>query len=264
LIRIRRANAYVVLALCCAVLAIPSLAWAGSGGNSLTPTPTGTPATQPANVTVTASGNGIALNTTASALLRNGLSFYGAASPGDSGQTVEIERLGNQTGWQWAPTVSAVVAPDGSFTATWVTNHIGRFQIRAILTQGTSAAAAMAAPTLTTTIYRPSIATLYGPGFYGRHTACGGRLTRGTIGVANRTLRCGSKVAIDYRGRVVIVPVIDRGPYANNADWDLTMATAKLIGATGTETIGAVSLPRQPAGTPAAGTQPAAPAASSR
>ncbi len=132
------------------------------------------------------------------------------------------------------------------------------------MTQGTSAAAATAAPMLTTTIYRPSIATLYGPGFYGRRTACGGRLTRSMIGVANRTLKCGSKVAIDYQGRVVIVPVIDRGPYANHADWDLTMATAKLIGATGTETIGAVSLPQQPAGTPTAGTQPAAPAASYR
>jgi rare lipoprotein A (peptidoglycan hydrolase) len=35
--------------------------------------------------------------------------------------------------------------------------------------------------------------------------------------------------------------VIDRGPYANNASWDLTQATAEALGITGTETIGAIS-----------------------
>jgi rare lipoprotein A (peptidoglycan hydrolase) len=38
--------------------------------------------------------------------------------------------------------------------------------------------------------------------------------------------------------------VIDRGPYANSADWDLTAATARALGITGTATIGAVSLRR--------------------
>ena len=38
------------------------------------------------------------------------------------------------------------------------------------------------------------------------------------------------------------MPVIDRGPYANDADWDLTSATAAALGINGTETIGAVSL----------------------
>jgi len=37
--------------------------------------------------------------------------------------------------------------------------------------------------------------------------------------------------------------VIDRGPYANGADWDLTEATASRLGVTSTATIGAVSLP---------------------
>jgi hypothetical protein len=40
--------------------------------------------------------------------------------------------------------------------------------------------------------------------------------------------------------------VIDRGPYANHADWDLTTATATALGIDGTATIGAVSLPQQP------------------
>jgi hypothetical protein len=40
--------------------------------------------------------------------------------------------------------------------------------------------------------------------------------------------------------------VIDRGPYANGADFDLTMATGQALGLGGTARIGAVSLPHAP------------------
>jgi rare lipoprotein A (peptidoglycan hydrolase) len=40
----------------------------------------------------------------------------------------------------------------------------------------------------------------------------------------------------------VVVPVIDRGPFANGADWDLTQATAQQLGITGTVRIGAMPL----------------------
>ena len=43
----------------------------------------------------------------------------------------------------------------------------------------------------------------------------------------------------------MVVPVIDRGPYANHADWDLTEATGRALGIDGTATIGAVSLHTQ-------------------
>ena len=62
--------------------------------------------------------------------------------------------------------------------------------------------------------------------------------------MANRTLPCGTQVALYYHGRTLVVAVIDRGPYANGADWDLTAATAHKLGVTGTTTIGAVSLPK--------------------
>jgi hypothetical protein len=42
--------------------------------------------------------------------------------------------------------------------------------------------------------------------------------------------------------------VIDRGPFANGADWELTEATGKVLGIEGTAEIGAVSLPAPPAG----------------
>ncbi len=212
-----------------------------AGANGTTPT------TQPGDVLVSASAGGITLTTNASAVLRNGLSFTGTAPASEAGDTIEIERLGHETNWQWTPTVTATVANDGSFSAIWSTNHIGRFSIRAVLSQPNSASAASVAPMLTTTVYRPSVATQYGPGLYGRRTACGERLGRNTIGVANRTLKCGTKVAIYYDGQTMVVPVIDRGPYANGADWDLTEATGRALGIAGTATIDAVSLPVAPA-----------------
>ena len=126
----------------------------------------------------------------------------------------------------------------------WPTNHIGQFAVRALLERAGAAHTASASPSLTITVYRPSVATVYGPGFYGQRTACGTMLRRGTLGVANRTLQCGTPVSIYYRGRTIVVPVIDRGPYAHRADWDLTAATARALGIPGTVTVGTVSLPR--------------------
>jgi rare lipoprotein A len=256
LIRNRATRACALLVVLSGLLVLPSLAWAagsggaglGSSGGSSTGSSGGSGSTSTTSSTgpVSASGDGITLDTSSSTLLRNGLNFSGTTS-GAAGKTIEIERLGHQTNWQWAPTVSTTVAPDGSFNVTWKTNHIGRFQIRAVIVRpgsgsSVSTMSASAAPTLTVTVYRSSLATLYGPGFYGRRTACGRRLTRNTIGVASRTLRCGSKVAVLYRGRTMILPVIDRGPYANHADWDLTMAAAAALKIPGTATIGAVTV----------------------
>jgi len=74
------------------------------------------------------------------------------------------------------------------------------------------------------------IATWYGPGFFGNQTACGQTLTRRTVGVAHKTLPCGARVVVRYKGAFLRTRVIDRGPYANNATWDLTQAAAKRLG----------------------------------
>jgi rare lipoprotein A len=250
-----------VPALLAAALAVPAAALASSGGGvGLAPggspatttqtTSTGTtttgsaPTVQSGNVIVSTSGGGITLQTNASGILRKGLTFSGTAPTHLAGQTIQIQRSGHETNWAWANTVTATIGSDGTFSAVWQTNHIGQFAMRAVLA-GTSSQAqgASMTPALTTTVYRPSRATEYGPGFYGRKTACGQRLSRGTIGLANRTLRCGESVAVYYRGRTLVVPVIDRGPYANGADWDLTVATGKALGINGTAQIAAVSLP---------------------
>jgi hypothetical protein len=62
----------------------------------------------------------------------------------------------------------------------------------------------------------------YGPGFYGNRTACGYALTRDLVGVAHKTLPCGTRVTFRNHGRTVTMPVVDRGPYVAGRQFDLT------------------------------------------
>ena len=74
-------------------------------------------------------------------------------------------------------------------------------------------------------------ASWYGPGLYGNGTACGKVTLRPTtIGLAHKTLPCGTRVLIGFRGKYIIAPVIDRGPYIAGRTWDLTTAAAKAVG----------------------------------
>jgi len=77
--------------------------------------------------------------------------------------------------------------------------------------------------------WRRDVATWYGPGLFGNRTACGKRLTRSTVGVAHRSLPCGTRVAIRYKGRSLRTRVIDRGPFGHGARWDLTRAAARTL-----------------------------------
>jgi peptidoglycan hydrolase-like protein with peptidoglycan-binding domain len=83
-------------------------------------------------------------------------------------------------------------------------------------------------------------ATWYGPGLYGNRTACGGTLRRSTLGVAHRTLPCGTPVTFYHRGRFVTVPVIDRGPFTRGVQWDLTSAAARALGMAATSRLRAI------------------------
>ena len=76
-------------------------------------------------------------------------------------------------------------------------------------------------------VYRLVEASWYGGG--GR-LACGGALTSSTLGVANRTLPCGTLVTLRYHGRSIRVPVVDRGPFVAGREFDLTEATKQALG----------------------------------
>jgi rare lipoprotein A len=72
----------------------------------------------------------------------------------------------------------------------------------------------------------------YGPGLYGNPTASGSKLTPSTRGVAHKTLPLGSKVKITdpKTKKSVVAPVVDRGPYHGNRQYDLTTQTTKDLG----------------------------------
>jgi hypothetical protein len=80
---------------------------------------------------------------------------------------------------------------------------------------------------------RSRVVTWYGPGLFGRRTACGKRLTRRLVGVAHRTLPCGTRIRFERDGHIVEARVVDRGPHAAGVQYDLTWATARALGVLG-------------------------------
>ena len=218
----------LIALLCAAMCALPVAALAQSNGGTQFGDPS---ATQPT-----------ALPAHDAILLGKTMHVRGTLS-GASGQTVVVERREADGPWQQAST--AVAGDDGSFDAAWKTDHIGHFALRARLAVAggsDTAAAAAAMPTSEITVFRSTVATWFGPGFFGHRTACGQRLTHRLLGVAHRTLPCGTKVALLYKGRTITVPVVDRGPSRNGASFDLTAATAQALGVTTTARIGAVRI----------------------
>jgi rare lipoprotein A (peptidoglycan hydrolase) len=75
--------------------------------------------------------------------------------------------------------------------------------------------------------FRAADASWYGGG---GGMACGGELTSSTMGVANKTLPCGTWLTIRYGDRSVRVQVVDRGPYVAGREFDLTEATKRALG----------------------------------
>lgn len=94
----------------------------------------------------------------------------------------------------------------------------------------------VAARALARAPHRPALASWYGPGLYGRTTACGQTLTPGLYGVAHKGYACGTRVRVCAR-RCLTVHVVDRGPYVGGREFDLTAATARAVGFGGVGTI---------------------------
>lgn len=133
---------------------------------------------------------------------------------------------------------------DGDFTFAWKPPKAGLYNIQIDPAPGIAALAQSAAAPASgsLSVYRRQKATWYGPGFYGSRTACGQKLTRSMLGVAHRTLPCGTQVEFFLRGKRITVPVIDRGPFVRGVVWDLTVAAMKELGSTSTEYVGALAL----------------------
>ncbi|MDE3129767.1 MAG: hypothetical protein KGL16_01315 [Acidobacteriota bacterium] len=209
-----------------------------------------------------ASGDGIAFTIAASGTLGKPLAISGSAPASKAGEVIDIEAAKPGRG-NWAQVATAQIAANGGFAARWTPSTSAKVALRAVLApaaatpgasgggsgstglsvsgSAASAAGELSTSPLTIPIFTDALATLYGPGFWGHHTACGERLTHAMLGVASRTLKCGTRVSVFYRGREITVPVIDRGPFGSQASWDVTMATAKALGIRQTATIGTLT-----------------------
>lgn len=95
---------------------------------------------------------------------------------------------------------------------------------------GSYTASAPSGEGLAFTTWRYGHASWYGPGLWGNKTACGQTLRPATLGVAHKTLPCGTAVKFVYRGRAVVTQVIDRGPYIQGRTWDFTKAVSDTLG----------------------------------
>jgi rare lipoprotein A len=158
--------------------------------------------------------------------------------PGGGHQTVVLQRLDKRRGWR--NVARTRVRSTDRFELRWRADRSGRISLRAVLAGQRRTAAAGPPPIASINVYRPALATFYGPGFFGNQTACGQTLTPDLHGVAHKRLPCGTAVQITYAGREITVPVIDRGPYNGDYSWDLTQATADALGFTGAGEIGYV------------------------
>jgi rare lipoprotein A (peptidoglycan hydrolase) len=226
--RLAHTQTYLALALA-ACLALPAAAAAGSGGTTPgagEPPAGGTAAPGPGDAT---------LQTPPGALLRRSVRLTGQAQPG---RQVAIQRLDSSEGW--VEVAQTAADGNGAFSVVWRPDVTGRVQLRAV-PGGSVRAAANSPGTAALTVFRPGRATWYGPGFYGKRTSCGRTMTTELVGVAHRTLPCGTRVRVYYRGRTIVAPVVDRGPFANGASWDLTAAAARAVGMTQTSTIGVLA-----------------------
>ncbi len=147
----------------------------------------------------------------------------GALEPGLSGRVVALQGLGARG---WSTIASTHTGRGGRFRVRYVPRRAGSERVRLRFAGDTSDRGARR-PLGRLNVYRLAEASWYGGG---GGLACGGELTSTTMGVANKTLPCGTLVTLRYGARTVQVRVIDRGPYVAGREFDLTEATKQALG----------------------------------
>jgi rare lipoprotein A len=139
------------------------------------------------------------------------------------GQIVALQQLGRH-GWRTLD--AARTGARGRFRLSFSPRRLGSEWVR-LRFAGSATALASRRRLGRLNVYRLTEASWYGGG---GSLACGGWLTNSTLGVANKTLPCGTLVTLHYHGRTVRVPVVDRGPYVAGREFDLTEATKQALG----------------------------------
>jgi len=156
-----------------------------------------------------------------SALAGDKVKIKGTVSPAGAQRRVVIRVGGDKH--------AVTAGRDGRFALAWRAPSTGVYDV-SVRARSNRVATGSRDSAGKITVYRPAAASWYGPGLYGNPLACGGTLSPSTLGVANKSLPCGTKVHLRYGDNSVTVPVIDRGPYAGNREYDLTAATKQALG----------------------------------
>jgi len=229
--RLRNIATCVAAALVAALLLLP--AGAGATGGAGMPDPSAS-----------------FLNVSSAIYVTKSVVVTGRLNTTRPGQRVDVQaRLAQKA---WTKVGTATVRSDQTFRLKWkVADRVGHYTLRAQL-HGAARLASTADPvtatTTTTTAHRSNVATWFGPEDNGSETACGVPLTTTVLGVAHKSLPCGTQVSFLFHGREVTVPVIDRGPYTKGVTWDLTEGTAAALGFTdtGRGKVGAAILTDEP------------------
>ncbi len=245
--RLARRHSMLPCALLAAgTLALPARAAADTATAGV---PTGGTAAPTGGAAAPADGD-VVLRSSPGALVNRTTRLRGSVPSRLRGRAVLIQ-LYNPNG-TWSTVARTTSDGSGNYSVRWRSKRSGRFTLRASVDGAARSGASSATDTGQTrvTVYPSAIATWYGPrGTRAEQTACGVKLTKTTLGVAHRTLPCGTRVELYYRGQTITVPVIDRGPYANNASWDLTIAASDALNFTdvGLDRIGALVVRGRPA-----------------
>jgi hypothetical protein len=151
----------------------------------------------------------------------------GKLLPAIAGRRVRLEANGAH-GWR---TVSSDrTDPRGGYGLSFSAGGADGQHLRVVF-GGDGVNAGAARPVGSVALLHPALASWYEDG---GTTACG---FHAGLGVANRTLPCGTKVTFSHGGRTVTATVDDRGPYAGGRDWDLNQATAGALGFAGVGTV---------------------------
>lgn len=157
----------------------------------------------------------------------------GRLAPGLRSRVVRLQRSARG---RWRTVDRVRTTRTGRFRARWKTARAGRYRLR-VRFGGDSRNGASSKRLKRVYVYRPGHASWYGPGLYGNRTSCGQTLTASIVGVAHKTLPCGTKVRFRYRGRTAVGKVIDRGPFAAGREWDLTAGLKRKLGFGSTGTV---------------------------
>ena len=194
---------------------------------STTPAPTATTAATKRDATLRVTKR--RLNVRAGRTAR----LSGRLLPAAAGRTVTLERRGAK-GWKTID--KARTTRGGAFRLAFRARKVDTAVVR-VRFGGDGQTRPKTRRVGRLNVFRPALASWYGPGLFGNRLGCGGTLNAGTVGVAHKSLPCGTNIVLRKGSRIVRAKVIDRGPYVGAREFDLTQATKQRLGFGSTGTV---------------------------